>query len=699
MKNELKSFFSKNPTSGIKTKQLAQKLNVTQKFEYEKLKSILYQLVSEGFLIRKGKKYLLAPNVTSGLTGTLSLMDGGNYGFVVLKNSSMKDVFIPARHLNTAFNGDTVEVSLLAQKRGKNIEGEIVKVISRKREEIIGTLRKTKSFYFVEPDDRDIHRDIYIDKKNLGKAKDGDLVVIENIEWTNPQLNPEGEVAKVIGRSGSYESEIYALATEFKLNTEFPEEVIEECMEIPVEIPLEEIKRRVDCRNKNVFTIDPDDAKDFDDALSLEILEDGNYRIGIHIADVSHYIKTDSALYHEALERATSVYFVGRVIPMLPEKLSNKVCSLVPDEDRLTYSVFVNITPRGRIIDYDIKKAVINSKKRFTYKEAQEVLDTGKGVFCSELNKLNKLAKTLRKKRIRNGSINFHSSEVEFQLDENGMPVSINPKTISESNNLIEEYMLLANQIVCKHIDKNKNEHNFPFVYRVHDLPDQEKLTEFARFVKTLGYSVNFKSNDTAKQLQYLIDQAKDTPEEALINDIAIRSMAKAEYLSENIGHYGLAFQYYTHFTSPIRRFPDLIVHKLLFDFDQKNKKTNFSQKIVEYICKHSSEQERNAIQAERISVKLKQIEYLQGKLGEEYTGVISGITNFGIFVQLNDILIEGLIRLADMDDDYYTYDEKAYILKGKSKGKIYRLGDKLNVKLIRVDRVKRIIDFLIVDD
>jgi len=699
MKNKLKAFFTKNPTSGIKTKQLAQILNVSQKFEYEKLKSILYQLASEGFLIRKGKKYLLSPSATSGLTGTLSIMDGGNYGFVILKNSSMKDIFIPARHLGTAFHGDTVEVSLLAQKRGKNIEGHIVKVISRKREEFVGTLHKTKSFYFVEPDAKDIHRDIYIDKKNLSSAKDGDLVIVENIEWTNPQLNPEGKITRVIGRAGSYESEIFALAAEFKLSTQFPAEVIAECEEISVEITNNEICRRLDYRNKNVFTIDPDDAKDFDDALSIEIMEDGNYHIGIHIADVSHYVKTDSALYHEALERATSVYFVGRVIPMLPEKLSNKICSLVPDEDRLTYSVFVYITPRGRLIDYSIKKTIINSKRRFTYKEAQEILDTGKGTFCSELNTLNKLAKNLRKKRIRNGSINFHSSEVEFNLDKNGKPVNISPKEISESNNLIEEFMLLANQIVCKHIDKNKTEHNFPFVYRVHDLPDQEKLSEFSQFLKTLGYSVNFKSGDTARQLQYLIEKTKETPEEALINDIAIRSMAKAEYLAENIGHYGLAFQYYTHFTSPIRRFPDLIVHKLLFDFDEKQKKTNFSKRIIEYICKHSSEQERKAIQAERISVKLKQIEYLQGKLGEEYTGVISGITNFGIFVQLNNILIEGLIRLADMDDDYYTYDEKYYVLRGKSKGKTYRLGDKLNVKLIRVDRERRIIDFLIVEE
>lgn len=698
MKNQIKSFFSKNPTSGIKTKQLAQKLNVTQKFEYEKLKSILHQLTSEGFLVRKGKKFLISPTQTSGLTGTLSIMDGGNYGFVMLKNSTMKDIFIPARHLGTALCGDTVEVSLLAQKRGKNIEGQIVKVISRKRDEIVGTLHKTKAFYFVEPDDPSIHRDIYVDKTNLNKARNGDLVIVGNFEWTNPQLNPEGEITRVLGKAGSYESEIFALAAEFKLNTEFPPEVLEECEAISVEIPQEEIKKRVDFRDKNVFTIDPDDAKDFDDAVSIEVLQDGNFSIGIHIADVSHYVKTDSALYHEALERATSVYFVGRVVPMLPEKLSNKVCSLVPNEDRLTYSVIVNITPRGRIIDYQIKKTVINSKKRFTYKEAQEVLDTGKGTFSTELLTLNKLAKTLRRKRIRNGSINFHSSEVEFHIDENGKPTDIKPKIIGESNNLIEEYMLLANQIVCQHIDKNKNSIQFPFVYRVHDLPDQEKLTEFSRFVKTLGYSINLKSDDTAKQIQDLIDKTEGSPEAALINDIAIRSMAKAEYSSENIGHYGLAFQYYTHFTSPIRRFPDLIVHKLLFDFIEKNNKTNFSQRIIEYICKHSSEQERNAVQAERVSVKLKQIEYLEGKLGEDYTGVISGITNFGIFIQLNDILIEGMVRLADMDDDYYTYDEKTYTLKGKSKGKSYRLGDKLDVKLIRVDRERRIIDFIIVE-
>jgi len=385
-------------------------------------------------------------------------------------------------------------------------------------------------------------------------------------------------------------------------------------------------------------------------------------------------------------------------VPMLPEKLSNKLCSLVENEDRLTYSVFIEITPRGRELEYQIKKTVIKSKKRFTYKEVQKIIDNKEGLFYEEISNLNSIAKILRNKRIKNGSINFRTNEIEFVLDDKGKPIEINSKLLTESNNLVEEFMLLANRIVCNHIDKNRKKEPFGFVYRVHDQPDKEKINDFARFVKNLGHHFDPKSTDKSKQFQKLIEEVANKPEESIINELAIRSMAKAEYSTINIGHYGLGFDHYTHFTSPIRRFPDLLVHLLIFSFVENNKKVIFKDKQLTQYCKHSSAQERNAAEAERLSVKLKQIEYLKGKEGQDFIGIISGVTNFGIFVQIKGILAEGLIKIRDMEDDFYIFDEKNYLLKGRSKGKIYRLGDELTIKLIRLDHEKRIIDFILTD-
>lgn len=699
MKKEIKAYFKNHPSLKVKSKEIAKYFGITEEYAYAELKSTLFKLTDEGYLEKQGKRYSLSSFGSDKLIGQLQIISEGDYGFVVLKDQSYKtDVFISGKNLGTAFDGDQVHINLLSKKHGKNIEGQIVEVVERKQNEIVGILQKSKSFYFVSADNKKIHRDIYVSSEYLNGSKVGDKVVVGKIEWKSPDLNPEGQILEVLGRAGSYDAEIASIAREFGLSYKFSDKVLKQAESISEDIPESEIKKRLDFRDIVTFTIDPEDAKDFDDAVSIESLPNGNYHIGIHIADVSHYITTSSPLYKEALDRATSVYLVGKVIPMLPEKLSNIICSLVPKKDRLTFSVLVEMTPQAKVVSYEIKKTVINSKRRYTYEEVQRIIETGEGDFKDKILLLNDLAKKMRSKRISKGSINFFSPEVVFILDNNGMPVDIKIKEVRESNNLIEEMMLLANQIVAGHVKAKKNKLTLPFVYRIHDLPDKEKVIEFSRFVKSLGYSFDPNSANKSKQFQELLESCKGTEEEAVVNEVAIRSMAKAVYSTNNIGHYGLGFKDYTHFTSPIRRFPDLIVHKLIFSYLQNNQEKNFSVEELDEICNHSSAQERNAVNAERLSVKLKQIEYLKGKVGTEFHGVVSGITNFGIFIELSQNLAEGLIRYRDLEDDYYTFDEKNYAITGKRAGRRIRLGDKINVKLVRVDNEKREIDFTLLD-
>lgn len=698
MKKKIISFFKKNSSTSFKSKEIAKRLKLASEDEIVFLKHFLHQLYEEKFLTRNGKRYKLSQNASAGkIIGELQISPGG-FGFVVPNDKKLGDIFIASRNLSTAFSGDTVEVALFAKRKGKNIEGQIVNVISRKRIDVVGTLRKSQVSYFVKPDEPEIHRDIYVDKENLKGAKEGDKVIVGNLFWDTSLLNPEGEIIEVIGKSGTKDAEISSIAYEFHLPFKFSSKTLEEAERISEKFSEDDLKDRGDFRKQNVFTIDPIDAKDFDDALSIEILENENYLIGIHIADVSHYLSIGSSLDKEALERGNSVYLVGGVIPMLPEKLSNNICSLVPNKDRMTYSVIVEITRRGKVENYQIKKTIINSKRRFTYDEVQEIIENGKGDFAKEVLLLNEIAQNLRKKRFREGGIEFSTPEIRFNLDEHNKPIAIYRKDAKESNMLVEEFMLLANKICAAHISTRKNESSIPFVYRVHDYPDAEKIIEFSRFVKSLGFSFDPGLSKNTKQFHSLMLQIKGKEEEALINELAIRSMAKAIYSTKNIGHYGLGFKHYTHFTSPIRRYSDLIVHRMLFHYLEGNNKSIYSPLKLEEISNHISATERSAIEAERLSIKIKQIEYIENHIGESFHAVISGVTHFGLFVKILDILAEGLIRVRDLEGDFYVYDEKKYSLIGRRTKKQYRLGDKVWVKLVRVDQEKSELDFIITE-
>ncbi len=698
MKKKIISFFKKNSKSSYKSTEIAKRLKLNSEDEIVSLKHFLHQLYEENFLTRNGKRYKMNQNVSTGkIIGQLQISPGG-FGFVISKDTKLGDIFIASRNLSTAFSGDTVEVALFAKRKGKNIEGQIVNVISKKRKNIVGTLRKSHVSYFIKPDEPEIHRDIYVDKDNLKGAKEGDKVIVGNIFWDTSLLNPEGEIVKVIGKSGTKEAEITSLAHEFSLPLKFSSKTLEEAESITEYFSDSDLKDRIDFRSKNVFTIDPVDAKDFDDALSIEILDNENYRIGIHIADVSHYVPVNSNLDKEAYERGNSVYLVGSVIPMLPERLSNNICSLVPNKDRLTYSVIAELSKRGKLVDYQIKKTVINSKRRFTYDEVQDIIENGNGDFKQEVLLLNNIAETLRKRRFRDGGIEFSTPEIRFDLDENNIPISIYRKDAKQSNMLVEEFMLLANKICAAHISTSKNELAKPFVYRIHDLPDTDKIVEFSKFVKSLGFSFDPAGSKNTKQFHSLLLQIKGKEEEALINELAIRSMAKAVYSTKNIGHYGLGFKHYTHFTSPIRRYSDLIVHRILFHYLEVNNKNLYSHVRLEEIAAHISITERSAVEAERLSIKIKQIEFLENHIGESFHAVISGVTHFGLFVKILDILAEGLIRVRDLEGDFYVYDEKKYSLIGRRTKKQYRLGDKVWVKLIRVDKEKSELDFIITE-
>lgn len=551
-----------------------------------------------------------------------------------------------------------------------------------------------EDYAFVIPDDKNFRKDIYIPGKNLKNASEGDKVICEITNWVYQDLSPEGKITDVLGKAGDVKTEFKALIKKYGLTKSFPKKVREEVKNIDFEARPEEISRRIDLRDKTIFTIDPADAKDFDDAVSIETNEKGNYLLGVHIADVSHYVNEDTSLDDEAFRRGTSVYLMNDVVPMLPEKLSNDVCSLKEGVDRLTFSVFIEIGPRGGIIDFSISKSVIKSKKRFTYEEVQKIIDQQKGEFIDEINLMNKLHGLLFRKRIEEGSLDFETQEVDVEIDAGGFIKKILPKRRLESMRMIEDFMLIANKCVTLYIERKDPKP--PFIYRIHDLPDKNKMKELSHFVKQFGITFNPESKQS---LQKMLLGIRGRKEEYLITDITIRSMAKAIYSESNIGHYGLGFKNYTHFTSPIRRYPDLVVHRILFEVisGMNNKRSSHYRGIMPDICKQSTDTELNSVLAEREAIRILQIRYLENQTGKVFDGIVSGVSEYGVYVEIAENLIEGMVRLKDLNDDYYILDEKNFRLIGKRRKKIYRIGDRVRVKVLKTDIEKKWIDFVLV--
>jgi ribonuclease R len=698
------SIFTENPFKSYNYKQVGHLIGVKDKAGRDLLQKIFNELVSNESLneIRKGK-YMLNPaklqeltNIKKYIIGTVDMKKTGKA--YIIPDDGGDDVYIASNNVGKALHDDKVKVFIFPKRKSHKTEGQIVEVLERTKDTYVGVLEMSKNFGFVITDNQSMPYDIFVSKSKIAGAANGQKVLVKITEWPEQSNNPFGEIIEILGAPGDNDVEMKSILADYSFPLSFPKDVEKDADKINTTITSSEIKKRKDFRNTWTLTIDPLDAKDFDDAISLVILENGNYEIGVHIADVSHYVTPGTALDAEALKRATSVYLVDRVIPMLPEVLSNQVCSLRPNEDKLTFSAVFTMNNKAEVINEWFGKTIINSDRRYTYEEAQEIIETGNGDYANEINILNALATILREKRFNKGSINFNSEEVKFKLDEKGKPIETYIKEQKEANHLIEEFMLLANKKVAELIGVQKDKKPpKTFVYRIHDEPNPEKLNTFVQFLKKLGYSLNVSSRQTlATSYNNLFEKIQGKGEENMIETIAVRTMAKAEYSTENIGHYGLAFPYYSHFTSPIRRYPDLMVHRLLERYLEGGK--SVGKDAYEEMCKHSSDMERKATQAERDSVKYKQVEFLLDKKGKVFDGVISGVSKWGIFVQLLISKSEGLIRFNELKDDFYYLDEDNYRIIGRQSGNIYRLGDKVNVLVKDVDMEKRQLNFAIMD-
>lgn len=668
--------------------------------EYEKLREELDKLVQEGVIYRSSRRrYGVIEKTETTFEGTLTL-HGGFTGAVTTMSEQFPVISVKRHHLGTALNGDKVRVKLLALKHGAKPNGEILEILERNPTSIVGRIEHDGNFFFLIPDDNRYHIDFLIHPSCLHGAQDGDKVAIRFVRWTDPHKSPEGEVTEILGEAGVPRVEYASILKEFNLHKEFIKSIEREATRVAVAPSAEEIARRLDIRDKDVVTIDPVDARDFDDALSMEVLDNGNYLIGVHIADVSHYVREHSEIDKEALYRATSVYLVDGVVPMLPEILSNNICSLVPHEDRLAYSVFMEFSKRGTLKNYQIRETIINSKRRFTYEEVQNIIEGGDGDHRDLLLRLHKFAEVLRKKRFTKGGIDFDTTEIKFILDENKTPVEAVLKRRTDATSLVEEYMLAANQTVAMHIknispSKGRKRSLLPFVYRIHDDPDEEKFLSAVELIRSFGIEVPNELN--SKDINVLLASIQERPERYVINQVMLRSMAKAVYSSYNIGHYGLGFQDYAHFTSPIRRYPDLIIHRLLKEYNEglpSDKRIDFLGEHLHAVSDHCSVRERLAVEAERASIKLTQVAIVKEKIGEEFNGMVTGVTNFGLFVMIDNLYAEGLVRMRELDDDFYFFDERRYALVGRKTRKIFRIGTRLRVKIIKANVEKREIDF-----
>ncbi|NNE46979.1 MAG: ribonuclease R [Rhodothermales bacterium] len=678
-------------------KEIAKTLGFKDNKTYKLFSEVMEDLVEEALIARvKGGKYRhRKPGGTA--VGRLTVNPKG-FGFVAVEDT-LHDYFVSPSNLKTALDGDTVRISTAAGSRdGQRREAEVMEIVERGRTYAVGTFRRRGKFAIVHPDDLRLIRDIYVDKKDFGGAVDGQKVQVSIDQFDDPHGSPEGRVLSVIGNADEPEVQVLSLAMSLGVKAEFDEDVERELRDIPDTIDPDEANRRLDLRDKRTFTIDPEDAKDFDDAIHIEAMGPDAWEVGVHIADVSHFVQVDSATDREALSRGTSVYLVDRVIPMLPERLSNGLCSLQSNVDRLAFSCIMKMNGRGDVLSYDLQPSVIHSQRRLTYAQAQAIIDAGSSEDQLERDLLaaNTIARVLTKRRLAEGSIDFDMPEVKVRLDERGHPVEMFVKTRMEANRLVEEFMLLANRTVAGHVQRVLD--NRPFVYRVHDRPDLERIKSLALYVRAFGHRLRIKDGSIdSGDLNDLLHQVAGKPEEPVIEQAALRAMAKAVYTTENIGHYGLGFEDYTHFTSPIRRYPDLMVHRLLRQYSSGT--SSVDEAWLEEVCKSCSESERRAEKAERESIKLKQVQYARDHLGDSFDGVVTGVTKFGVFVEISDLLVEGMVHVRDMDDDYYEYDEASFSLRGVESARVYQPGTAVRIVIVAANVETREIDLFFSDE
>jgi ribonuclease R len=685
------NLFEENPGRVFDFKQVARKAGAKNKAVNQELFVILEGLEESGKIRQLPHGGYTSTKKSDTVAGVLDHVNP-RFGYVVTGVEGSKDIYIRTQDLGNALHGDTVEVELFNRRTGQNPEGKVVEIVKRARTRFVGRVELSKNYAFVVPDFKKIYQDFFIYPENINGAVSNDKVVIEVTRWGDGDKSHEAKIVEILGKTGENEAEIHSIMAEFDLPFRFPENVTAEAESIAGEISDEEVKNRKDFRGVVTFTIDPEDAKDFDDALSFRTLANGHYEIGVHIADVTHYVKPGTALEADAFDRATSVYLVDRTVPMLPERLSNGLCSLRPKEDKLTFAAVFEMDGKGKIHQEWYGRTIIHSDHRFTYEQAQEVIETGSGMFAAELKILNELHHTLRKERFKKGAVNFETSEVKFKLDEKGKPLAVVPKVRKDAHKLIEEFMLLANRGVATFIFKmKKGDEKNTFVYRTHDLPDPEKVQDFATFARQFGHKLEVEEKSISRSLNRLMDEIEGKPEQNVLQSLAVRAMAKAKYTTEAKGHFGLAFDHYTHFTSPIRRYPDMMVHRLLQHYLDKGKSVN--KKEFEEKCIHSSEREKRAADAERASIKYKQVEFMSMASKRPYEGIISGVTDFGIFVEIIETKCEGMVRLADMKDDFYEWDERNYRVIGRRRKKVYRLGDEVMVTIKKCDVDRRLID------
>ncbi len=695
LKNAILTILYEEPGRTVNYKQISTWLGIKDIETRKLVNVVLEELKDDDYLqqISRGKFKLKAKTGTA--VGVVELQPQG-FAYVISEEVD-RPVLVSSRNLKHAMEGDKVKIRMYARRKKHDLEGEVLEIIERKKTQFVGTVQTSRNFAFLNPAGK-VGFDIFIPGGKLAEAKNGQKAIAEIIEWPENAKSPFGKIIEVLGDTGNNDAEMHAILAEYELPHKFPEKVNRAAEKIPLKIPNDEIKKRRDMRNITTFTIDPADAKDFDDALSLQKLKNGNWEVGVHIADVTHYVTPNTLIEEEAKNRATSVYLVDRVVPMLPERLSNGVCSLRPHEDKLCFSAVFEMNDKAEIIGQWFGKTVIHSNHRFAYDDAQQIIETGSGTLSDEILTLDRLAKELRNQRFKKGSIAFDRVELKFNIDESGKPLSVFFKEAKDSNKLIEEFMLLANKKVAEFVGKKQgNKTPKTFVYRIHDKPDPEKLESLNTFIQRFGYGLQLTSAKViTSSLNNLLANVKGKKEQNVVETLAIRTMAKAAYSTRNIGHYGLSFEYYSHFTSPIRRYPDMMVHRLLEKYLNNGRSAN--EQKYESLCKHSSDMETRAANAERASIKYKQVEFMQDQIGKVYPGVISGITDWGIYVELLN-KIEGMVPIRELDDDFYIFDEKNYALVGRHSNKTYQLGDEVNVKIWRTNLERKQLDFLLTEN